>query len=205
MYANYVTDTFLVALVRVCVLIVYIFMHLQRTDDGDQGDVDDGDDDDDDIDEDDDEGFESDVGRDAQARLASDSFLSVRCESDFFNVDSFSSNTPDENDEEEEDEEEQEEEDGQGGQDGAGEEEQGGQRRASLGGRPRSRDLRRGASNGGGGSSSKRYVCSRTSVKDTNIKDTPPGKFQLFFHGRGAQQNVSHVGMSNSSTFHEPL
>ena len=116
----------------------------QRTDDGDQ----DENDDDDDIDEDEDEGFESDVGRDAQARLASDSFLSVRCESEFFNMDSFSSsdNTPDEDEGEEEDEEDEQE-----GECGAGQEEQREQRRVSLGGRPRSREYRRGSSNGGSG------------------------------------------------------
>lgn len=125
----------------------------QRTDDGDQVENDDVDDiDEDDIDEDDDEGFESDVGRDAQARLASDSFLSMRCDSEYFNVDSFSSNAPDEDEEgEEEDEHELEEEDG------PGQEEQREEKRASLGGRPRSREYRRGTSNGGG-SSSKRYV-----------------------------------------------
>lgn len=133
--------------------VLFFLSFLQRTDDGDQDDDDNDveDDDDDDIDEDEDEGFESDVGRDAQARLASDSFLSVRCESEFFNMDSFSSNAPDEGEEEEEDEEEED--------DGVGEEEEEGegedhreQRRACLGGRPRSREYRRGASNSSGNS-----------------------------------------------------
>ncbi len=76
--------------------------------DGDDGDGDhectDGEDEDedecdiDDDDEDDDEEFESDDMRHAQARLASDSYLSMRCDSEFF-AGSVSSTTRDEDEE----------------------------------------------------------------------------------------------------------
>lgn len=67
-------------------------------------------------------------------------------------MDSFSSNTPDEDEGEEEEEENEDEEDEQEEGVTAEQEERGEPRRTPLGGRPQSRDLRRGVSIDGGSS-----------------------------------------------------